>query len=354
MEGRYNDLLYIAPKTAEMRELNGAKLEELNGDTVIISYEILSNARVGAINADYDCILIKTNYTYNYLFNNPIVNGGFFAKDAQELGRRVAVLNLTAANALFGNSNIYGKNITVNMIGYTVVGVINDGDNDKNRVYTPVNYKTDQDNAPAPNSKDNAGKKPPSSQATTVSGPIFIMVSVANTTSDHVKNELKAANISDSAYYFAPIGNLARLVGKTLTNTLKIIAIILLIIIIIGLVRVLINHFRILRQRVCEAYFSHILRYNPGAIFRFLGVLIMLFASLFLVIYVINSILLDLLSWMDMDVLLTFHFYSDCAGVIEQVRTAAILILIGSGVIIMAGITLITIVLYAMGHKKQV
>jgi len=353
MEGRYNDLLYIAPKTAEMRELNGVKLEELNGDTVIISYEILSNARVGAINANYDCILIKTNYTYNYLFNNPIVSGGFFAKDAQELDRKVAVLNLTAANTLFGNSNIYGKSITVNKIGYAVVGVINDGADDKNHVYTPVIYTSDQDNTPTPSSKDNAGKKPPSNQNTSVTGPIFIMASVTNTTLDHVKNELKAANISDAAYYFAPVGVLAGLVGKTPINTLKIIAIILLIIIILELLRIFMNHFRVLRLKIGEAYFSHILRHNPGVILRFLCVLIILFASICSVLYVINSLLPDILSWMDMDELMTFQFYTDCAGVIEQVRTAAILTLTGFGGIILTGISLIMTTLFTIGHKKR-
>jgi len=342
MEGRFNDLLYVVPKTAEMRELSGDKLEEINGESLILSYEILSNVRVDALNAVYDCVLVRTNYTYNYLFNHPIISGGFFAQDAQEQGRATAVLSLSAANSIFGNSNVYGKSITINTIKYTVVGVIDDGNDDENRIYVPVNYNQNQNNtAPGTASPNDGGKRPGSQSTPSVSGPVFLMTSAANTSADYVKNELKAANISDMRYYFAPIGVLAALVGKMPINALKIMAIIFSIIILIAFILIFLNCFRLLRQKLGEAYFSYTLRHNPGLVFKFLGSLAFVLGALALIVFVINSMLLDVLSWMDMRELLGYHFYSDCAGVIEQIRPAAFLTLAGTGVLAVAGVILI-------------
>jgi hypothetical protein len=352
MEGRYSDLLYIAPKTAEMRELNGSNLEEINGDKFILSYEVLSNARVGALNAYYECVLVKTNYTYNYLFDNPIASGGFFAKDAQEQGRAVAVLGLSAANAIFGGSDIYGKTITVNNIKYTIVGVMDDGVDDEKRVYTPINNNQD-DPSSTPGSAVNPGGRPQNPGSSQTSGPVFIMASTGSLTADQIKNELKSVNISERNYYFAPIGLLAGLVGRMPINILMLIGIVLLIIIVIGFFRIFIKNLSILRNKVKESYFFVMLWQNRGAAIKFLSSIIVILGSLAFIVYTINNILPDVLVWMDMRELMGFHFYSDCAGVIEQVRSAALLTLIGLGAVIIAGLSLVLAFIAVLTSKSE-
>ena len=75
--------------------------------------------------------------------------------------------------------------------------------------------------------------------------------------------------------------------------------------------------------------------------FKFLGSLIVILASLALIAYIIISMLPDVLMWADMGELMGFHFYFDCAGVTERVRTAALLTLTGAGAVVAAGVLFI-------------
>ncbi|MGZ3699978.1 MAG: ABC transporter permease, partial [Bdellovibrionota bacterium] len=57
------------------------------------------------------------------IFNIKVNQGGFFSKEEEESGRRVAVLGYTVARNLFGDENALGKLVKINESEFRVIGV---------------------------------------------------------------------------------------------------------------------------------------------------------------------------------------------------------------------------------------
>ena len=76
--------------------------------------------KIKAIHGNHTVNLRGTNYSYPFVLNYNLVNGGFFTKSAQEQGSKVVVLNEIAAFELFGGNDCIRNEIIVDNLIYTV------------------------------------------------------------------------------------------------------------------------------------------------------------------------------------------------------------------------------------------
>ena len=87
-----------------------------------------------AMNLEYT--LISTNYAYGRVLGYNMRSGSFFTQNAQEELRKNVVLNEKLAFDTFGGFDIEGVTFNINNEPYTVTGVIDDGQEEKN-AYIP-------------------------------------------------------------------------------------------------------------------------------------------------------------------------------------------------------------------------
>jgi hypothetical protein len=335
-------LLYMTPQSANGKELDIKKLEELNRDSFLLTYEILSKAKVTALNANYDCTLITTNFSYNSILRFPVLGGGFFTKAAQEEGRNVAVLNLKAATSIFGNEDINGKDITVNKVKYLISGVVDDGIMDENRVYIPVKRDSSASSQTPSDSPDK--QQPAEGTGAKDPGPISIMAMAgAENSEEFIKIECKTLGISEGGYYYAPIGKLAELLKRMPFNMLRILVLFIAIMIFAAFLRGFGARWERVRDELGSKYFSQALKGNPKVFLVFLVTLALMALSAVIGAYSLIVMIPDMLAWNDMREMLTFHYLADCGGLMEKIRGMAIITLIQGGVFVISGALMVGI-----------
>ena len=140
MAGRSNlrNLLLIQPEgRAASRGINTAAIEDFTADEFLISYSINSSQRFVLPHAEFPVTVTATTSAYAQMLGLPLVNGSFFGAQAWKGKLRHAVLNETAAVNIFGNTAVSGSRFRMLNESWIVTGVINDGDEDRGRVYIP-------------------------------------------------------------------------------------------------------------------------------------------------------------------------------------------------------------------------
>ncbi|MEJ8546220.1 ABC transporter permease [Brevibacillus borstelensis] len=137
-QGGYQNLFLVTPKIANSAGYDIETIEKINEEKFMLTYEIISEKNVTALHSTYDVALIGTNYTYPFVLGYNMLVGGFFTKDAQDFKSKFVVLNEKGAFETFGSLDIIGNEVLIDGNPYSVVGVINDGDEDKRNLYIPA------------------------------------------------------------------------------------------------------------------------------------------------------------------------------------------------------------------------
>jgi len=113
-------------------------IQTAQDSSIPLTFENLHFESVFAINSSQNVVLIGTNHNFPFVMNFNISHGRFFREDAVRYNHRVAVLNERAAFELFGTTEATGNEMTIRGAPYIVIGVINDGINDRVNVYVPA------------------------------------------------------------------------------------------------------------------------------------------------------------------------------------------------------------------------
>ncbi|MBR0599655.1 ABC transporter permease [Sinanaerobacter chloroacetimidivorans] len=233
----YGELLLIEPITGTSSEINSEELEEINGESFLLTYEILTDGRISALHANYDATVKETNYTYHYIMNHNILNGSFFTKENQDKKQKSAVLNETAANQFFGNIDVCGTEILIGKEKFTVVGVMDDHDEDRSNIYIPAVC---------------SGRNPSS----------FIVQAKGGLSEEHIKNECKSLGVSESRYRFINLGKLADFIGDMSAGALKLALAAASIAVLHHMYLFLKKKIKVFQEQLKHHYLSELLRNN--------------------------------------------------------------------------------------------
>ena len=201
----HGDVMLITPIASNTSALSAERLEEINGDHFLLTYEILSQKNIRAMNSNYDVTLRKTNYAYRSITNFRMLSGTFLTEADQNNKRRSAVLNKAAALAMYGNLDVCGRELIMDQEQYTIVGVMED--------------------------KDDKAKKAAGEEAlhnvyipASVSGenPVSFAVQLKDGMSAGMaKNEVKGLTIQENGYAYIRFGTLTDLVYGMFFISLK-------------------------------------------------------------------------------------------------------------------------------------
>jgi frataxin-like iron-binding protein CyaY len=165
----------------------------------------------------------------------PIPEGSFLSNQAWTGKQRHAVLNEKAAFTIFGSSKISGNRFRLRNETWIVTGVINDGDEDRSRVYVPSSIRGGEASALA-------------------------LMSTGNLDEAYIKNSVKTLGIRDGNFYYINLQTLCRL----LWERAGIIPLLFFAFLFLSLLRPLIGRFR-------EAWFTfkqELSLHYPGEIFQ--------------------------------------------------------------------------------------
>lgn len=234
--------LAALPKVAGKKSVSVTAAEEIN-EKMMLTYETIYEKSVKAIQVSKSVTLKATNYTYHFVMGYPVVSGGFFSKDAQDDGNKVAVLNEKAAFDLFGTLDAGGNHLYIDMKPYVVVGVISDGDSDTLNVFVPSS----------------------SIGETTAE---CIVVSLTGVSPEQAKNELKAAGLDDIRFDFLNLG----LIKSVVQNKIILSAVVALmgfsLIIIKKMLKILLLSWNEIK-RICQSeYLRRVLIDKSGVAFK--------------------------------------------------------------------------------------
>jgi len=138
------NLLLVIPAEFRSPGIAVNRIEDFIEYEFLVTYEILSSQRINLPHIDYPVTVIETNSCYSQVFRFVIPEGSFFSPQAWSGRQRHAVLNETAAHNIFGSSRITGNQFRMQNETWIVTGVINDGDEENNRVYIPSSIKNSQ------------------------------------------------------------------------------------------------------------------------------------------------------------------------------------------------------------------
>lgn len=136
--GRRAQILAV-PQTQGSSPVNIWDIEDLRDDTsLLVTFEIRKQATAAAVNQTHKVNLIGVNSVYPDVMGYPALDGGFFKREAFNLGTHEAVLNERAASTLFGGGRLSGNTFQLNDEAWVAVGVIRDDDADSDNVYVPA------------------------------------------------------------------------------------------------------------------------------------------------------------------------------------------------------------------------
>lgn len=242
----YKDRLLVLPKSSnDSQQVN--RLEEVNEEKFILTYEILQYRTVKALLSNYSAAIIGTNYAYPSVTGYPMITGGFFTKSAQDAKNYYAVLNETAAFNLFGSMQCDGETILIGDEIWLVVGVIDDGNTDDINVYIP---------------------------ATCTDNPVrgFIAKMDENGKNEiYVQNALKDAGVSENGSSFSNLDFLSKMPAQRLEVALESALCGFLLLAALFCVRLARENARALKRQLKQRYLREIVAGEPKHILRAAG-----------------------------------------------------------------------------------
>ena len=136
-KGKLANLLLILPDGPGTPRIDVQRIEEFSEKEFLVSYEITGAQRLSLPHAEFSVTVIGTTSAYAQFFGFSLIEGSFFSKQAWDGKLRHAVLNETAAHAVFGSGNISGNRFKMGNDTWLVSGVICDSDETNSRVYVP-------------------------------------------------------------------------------------------------------------------------------------------------------------------------------------------------------------------------
>jgi len=239
------DILLVLPIKKDSFKIDINKIEDFIGKEFLLTYEIPGSDRVSLSNGEYPVTLIGTNSCYYRVLGLQMIAGSFFSARDWEGKQRQAVLNEKAAFDIFGSSRIVGNRFKIRNEIWLVAGVINDGDDDRCRVYVPSSVR--------------GGGADALMALTAPSGGID---------EAYVKNSLKALGIQEAAYSFFNFGTIANL----LWERVAVILLLLFALLFLSLLRPLTLKFRaafaVFKGELERRYPVQLLKENRKAILK--------------------------------------------------------------------------------------
>ena len=183
---RNDNLLLVKPLSEAESGLDTGIIKEKLESRFPITFECVQSGVIGVINSSKAVDIAAVNYLYTSVMPYPMLSGGFFSEDHQKRAAKVAVLNEKAAFDLFGGISVYGNEVKISGLNYTVVGVIRDDSAESLRVYIPISCTELRPNA------------------------FMIRLDASKGVSaEYVMNECKQAGISEARFDFIDLGTRA-------------------------------------------------------------------------------------------------------------------------------------------------
>jgi hypothetical protein len=141
LAGKDKALFFVLPSGTGSTRFDVQAVEDFSEKHFLLTYEIPGAEKVSLSHAEYAVTVIATNSSYPGILGLRMLEGAFFSKQAWRGKQRYAVLNETAAFAIFGSANIVGSRFRIRNDTWLVTGIISDGDEDKARIYIPSSVR---------------------------------------------------------------------------------------------------------------------------------------------------------------------------------------------------------------------
>ncbi|HYE67221.1 MAG TPA: ABC transporter permease [Anaerovoracaceae bacterium] len=259
------DLLLIVPVSSNSSEINAEPVEEKNGESFLLTYEILSKKTLRALHSNYDVTVIETNYTHPYIVDYNMKSGSFFTEADQKRKLKAVILNVTASYAMFGNLDVCGRKVIIDQLEYTVIGVLEDKDDKEAdedalcNVYLPASI---------------SGHNPEA---------IAIQMT-GDMTAEQVKSDCKDLTVPESGYAYISCKALVDLVYGMIFIALKVVFIGILLVLLRLAYGMLRNDLRRMKELTEQLYFRELIKNYPRktaktaalfAVITLLGLIIM-------------------------------------------------------------------------------
>lgn len=320
---RYKDILYITPNANRNLDVSIVDIEKINEEDFLTTYQVEQEKKIKAIHGNHTVNLRGTNYSYPFVLNYNLVNGGFFTKSAQEQGSKVVVLNEIAAFELFGGNDCIRNEIIVDNLIYTVVGVLNDKDAENKNIYIPITLLNQSPNE-------------------------FISISNTDISEQFIKAQYKELGITTDYYDFINLNSLSQMIKeKAVVSCILILIMILILIIKLTLYKI-VYQYKTLNKLLRKAYLKDLLKKE----IKSLGFLIGNFAFSAILIFfigILGSYIFEVfLKWGD---LLTFtmkHINGSFMNNFNSIEMA----LLYSNIFFVLFLILFSIIAYSFGLDR--
>jgi len=239
----------------QLENWNGRGYYNEEGDFLreecLLTYEIPRTAAVSVNNNRHSVTLTGTNPYYPGMMGYPLKDGGFFTASTMNAKSKHAVLNETAAFALFGSRSLSGGTLRIDGDLWQIVGVIGDHDGERPVLYIP---------------------------ATVYGGTASSVIALMDETftEARVKNSLKSIGIHDNNFDFLNFSRVSAGYAERFAVALKAALFAAIGFGVVAIFKAVRGKLRFYRQELRDWYLSElILRYRAGLMLTLGGVLLL-------------------------------------------------------------------------------
>lgn len=269
----YDNLLLVIYQNETGGNVSIESLNEISNQKFLITYEQIENKMVKVFGVNHNVMVISTNYLYPHVLNLQVLKGGFFSKQLEDDKSKSVVLNELSAFELFGNIDVIGNEIDINNYNYTIVGVINDRDDENKNMYIPITINHDSVNRFIVNTKDRD--------------------------SEYIINELNSLGISESSYNFIDIGLKSKIIQDKYMLAIELAMFVILIFVLYISVKGIFKQISLFKDESHNHYFKDIFINNPKVVIKFIFYLIFSSFLVGLLIYMLQQMLKKFLIWIE-------------------------------------------------------
>jgi hypothetical protein len=219
-------------------------IEEFNENEFLLTYANPAPERISLAQGDFSVTLVGTNSSYPFIMGLSLLEGSFFSKQAWNGKLRHAVLNEKAAFTIFGSNQVVNNRFRIRNDTWLVTGVIQDGDDDAERIYVPSSVRGGEAAALA-------------------------LISSGKLDDAYVKNSLKTLGIWEDSFDFINFETFRRLFLERTWSIPVLFLIFLLFSILRPLIMALKEAIVALKTELGQHYLSEILKKQQKTIVKF-------------------------------------------------------------------------------------
>ncbi|PKM49404.1 MAG: hypothetical protein CVV02_16195 [Firmicutes bacterium HGW-Firmicutes-7] len=297
----WDDRLLITPKAYNAVSVDVEMLEELNETKYMLTYEVNEQQNVKAIHSSHTVILKGTNYTYPFVMNYSMSEGGYFTKDVVEQNSKYVVINELSAFDIFGGTNIIGNEIIINQAAYRIIGVIKDGDDDNKNVYLPVTFFADDPDT------------------------FIVKMEADNEMSDEfIQNAFKHIGITTSNYNFVNIAKVYAMIREKVLVCLGLIVAIILYLIMRRAIAILFDQYNNINKLLKVFYFTELFLKNIRVILTIIAAGIVLVSSSGGLILLFMKGVKSFLKWREVDDIMQFDIPNNYNNILQLLKNMTI------------------------------